>query len=389
MSSGAMWSKLGEGQPLAARSWGSNMDAPETRDETPATPPPDTLLAARLARMRTEVRSNAYQSFDFDELAPPKEHKGFPLVWKAVVGGVAGVGIAGIVLAGVAARGNGGTTAAGPESSATATEAPRGAALLGEPTPTPGTVSGVVTTATASPAVAGTPPEGAISSRNIAAVETPDPKEYRLSTPLRGGSVVTEAFGVSRGEGQIHAGVDLVARDGGPLDVIAACNGGVVGADRLNGYSDFVGVDCGGVRVVYAQMERIDVKAGDSVDVAKTKIGVAKGHLHFELRLNGVPIDPIPYFDPSAPPGTPTPTPTPTPDPTETPTPGSTKTPGGSPGDPDNPGDDPTAEPTATATPTATPTATATPTITPTPTPTATPTPRPPTPTPTPRPILR
>ncbi|MGD9933645.1 MAG: murein hydrolase activator EnvC [Dehalococcoidia bacterium] len=371
------------------------MDSPETREETPVTAeetttPPDTLLAARLARMRTEVRSSAYQSFDFDELAPKSDHKRFPLMWKVVAGGIAGVGIAGIVLAAVAARGGGGTTAAEPAATATATEAPRGAALLGEPTPTAGVVSPSASAPAASPTTTTTPPEGAISQRNIAGVEAPDSKEFRLSTPLRGGSIVKEAFGTPRGDGLIHAGIDLVAKDGGSLDVIAACSGVVVGADRLNGYGDFVVVDCGGVRVVYAQMERIDVKAGDSVDAAKTKIGVAKGQLHFELRVNGVPIDPLPYFDPSAPPGTPTPTPTPTPDPTETPTPGSTKTPGGTtPGGGSDPGGEETPEPTATATPTATPTATATPTITPTPTPTATPSPRPPAPTPTPRPVLR
>lgn len=385
-----------KGLLAAARSWGSNMDAPEKQDDTPGTtgenaPAPDSLLAARLARMRTEVRDSAYRSFDFDELAPVAERKRFPMMWKVVAGGIAGVGIAGIVLAAVAARSDGGTTAAEPGDGATAvaTEAPRGAALLGEPTPTPGTVTGAVSAGTASPTAASTPPEGAISERNIAKVETPEAKEFRLSTPLRGGSVVKEAFGTSRGAGLIHAGIDLVAKDGGPLNVIAACSGGVVGADRLAGYGDFVVVDCGGVRVVYAQMERIDVKAGESVDIAKTSIGLAKGHLHFELRINGVPIDPLPYFDPSAPPGTPTPTPTPTPDPTETPTPGSTNTPGSPGPGGGTAGGGETPEPTATATSTPTPTATATPTITPTPTPTATPSPRPPTATPTPRPVLR
>lgn len=360
---------------------------PEEKDKDP-----QALLAARLARMRMEVRSASRPPAEYDEslFVVTRRKRQFTWNWRYTAA-------AGIVLGGLAiglsllmTRDDSGTSASTADGTSVATAPPRGEDLLGaatsEPTTAPSGAS--VRTATPAPTEAA---EGAIAERNLRAVDGPDPSFFRLSTPLRGGATVLERFGEPRGTGSIHAGVDLVPRDGGPADVFAACSGSVVGFDRLPGYGDFIVVDCGGgLRTVYAQMAEITVKSGDEVRIAETQLGTAGRFLHFELRVNGVPVDPLPYFDPSAPPGTPTPTPTATPEATETPTPAPAPSSGGGGGGSESgssPGGEKTPEPTPTAT--ATPTVTPTPTMTPTPTPTSTPTPRPPTPTPTPRPVIR
>jgi murein DD-endopeptidase MepM/ murein hydrolase activator NlpD len=371
------------------------MDGNEPAPQKPEQPEDrESLLAARLARMRTEVRSAPAPRQEYTEelFAVTKKKRALAWNWKytalaGVLLGAVGVGV------GLLASGGDSNTEAAPEPEITAPPAatvpPKGQELLGEPSPaaSPSPGSSPSPTQTSST-------EGAVASRNLKDVDLPDPEFFRLSQPVRGGATLVEGFGTSRGTGFVHAGIDLAAKDGGPVDVFAACSGTVVGTDRLAGYGDFLVIDCGGgVRTVYAQMEQIDLEAGDEAEVAETRVGRALQYLHFELRLNGIPIDPRPYMDLSAPPGTPTPTPTPTPEPTETPTvtPTSTSTsgPGGGSGGTTEPGGGETATPEPSPSPTATPTVTPTPTITPTPTPTSTPTPRPPTPTPTPRPVIR
>jgi len=101
-----------------------------------------------------------------------------------------------------------------------------------------------------------------------------------------------------------HKGVDLSAPKG--ADVFAALDGQVVAAGRHRQYGNFVVLDHGnGVVTLYAHHNRNLVKEGEIVrrgqkiaEVGRT--GNATGpHLHFELRLEGLPQNPLPFLNDS------------------------------------------------------------------------------------------
>lgn len=96
---------------------------------------------------------------------------------------------------------------------------------------------------------------------------------------------------------RFHSGADYRAGSGTP--VLAAGDGVVILARRLGGYGKVVFVDHGGgVITRYAHMRRIETKVG-AVVTAGTRIGQVGStgrttgpHLHFEVRLDGRPVDP-------------------------------------------------------------------------------------------------
>jgi murein DD-endopeptidase MepM/ murein hydrolase activator NlpD len=99
-----------------------------------------------------------------------------------------------------------------------------------------------------------------------------------------------------------HKGVDLSAPMG--TDIFAAMDGQVVASGRQKDYGNYVAVDHGnGVVTLYAHCNRNYVEAGEIVrrgqkiaEVGRT--GNATGpHLHFELRLDGIPQNPLPKMN--------------------------------------------------------------------------------------------
>ncbi|HUS68151.1 MAG TPA: M23 family metallopeptidase [Kofleriaceae bacterium] len=99
-----------------------------------------------------------------------------------------------------------------------------------------------------------------------------------------------------------HSGVDLTAARGTP--VLAAGPGTVVRARRSGGYGRAVYIDHGdGVQTRYAHLQEIDVEEGTFIPAGTLvgKVGSsgrATGpHLHFELRVNGVAVEPVELFD--------------------------------------------------------------------------------------------
>jgi murein DD-endopeptidase MepM/ murein hydrolase activator NlpD len=105
-----------------------------------------------------------------------------------------------------------------------------------------------------------------------------------------------------------HMGVDLASKSGVP---IRAADAGVVivagEPPQYRGYGRIVIIDHGenkyGQRVssVYAHQSRIMVHEGQSVRQGEViglvgSTGYATGpHLHFEIRINGVPVNPLDY----------------------------------------------------------------------------------------------
>lgn len=103
------------------------------------------------------------------------------------------------------------------------------------------------------------------------------------------------------GEHRLHAGVDIAAPEGTPI--VAAADGVVTFAGRRGGYGLLVEVEhADGSTTRYAHQSRIAVSVGDRVtagarlgDVGST--GMSTGpHLHFELRVDGSPVDPEPHL---------------------------------------------------------------------------------------------
>ena len=99
-----------------------------------------------------------------------------------------------------------------------------------------------------------------------------------------------------------HLGVDFDANYGDPVK--AAANGIVSFAGWKNGYGNTVVVDHGdGYQTLYGHNQRNVVRVGDVVragqEVAKVgSTGRSTGaHLHFEVHVNGRPVNPMAYLE--------------------------------------------------------------------------------------------
>jgi murein DD-endopeptidase MepM/ murein hydrolase activator NlpD len=101
--------------------------------------------------------------------------------------------------------------------------------------------------------------------------------------------------------GRMHTGIDLGATYGTPI--AAAASGSVIYADWLGGYGNLTVIDHGGgLATAYAHQTRIAVSVGESVAQGQIigyvgSTGHSTGpHLHFEVRVNGEPVDPLGYL---------------------------------------------------------------------------------------------
>jgi murein DD-endopeptidase MepM/ murein hydrolase activator NlpD len=101
--------------------------------------------------------------------------------------------------------------------------------------------------------------------------------------------------------GRLHEGIDITAASGTPIWAAAA--GTVIYAGWLGGYGNLVVVDHGnGLATAYAHASAILVSVGQSVSQGETvalvgSTGHSSGpHLHFEVRVNGVAVDPLLYL---------------------------------------------------------------------------------------------
>lgn len=121
-----------------------------------------------------------------------------------------------------------------------------------------------------------------------------------LSWPLRGR--ITSRYGVYRRWGRYrHTGVDIAAPHGTPI--MAADAGEVIFSGWWDGYGKALVIDHGrGRTTVYAHMSRIYLQVGAAVAKGQTiglvgSTGYSTGpHLHFEVRKNGTPTNPMTYL---------------------------------------------------------------------------------------------
>lgn len=124
-----------------------------------------------------------------------------------------------------------------------------------------------------------------------------------LSWPVNGavsspfGNRVHPILGVKR----LHTGVDINAGSGAPI--VASGAGTVILAQTYGGYGRTVVIDHGGgLTTLYAHQSQMAVSVGEEVSRGEVVgyvgcSGSCTGpHLHFEVRVHGVPTDPLSYL---------------------------------------------------------------------------------------------
>jgi murein DD-endopeptidase MepM/ murein hydrolase activator NlpD len=123
------------------------------------------------------------------------------------------------------------------------------------------------------------------------------PSSQGLVWPVSG--PVTSPFGYRWG--RLHAGIDIGVAYGTPIH--AAASGTVVLAGWTGGYGNYTCIDHGGgLATCYAHQSSYAVSSGAQVAQGQVigyvgNTGHSFGaHLHFEVRINGAPVDPLGYL---------------------------------------------------------------------------------------------
>jgi murein DD-endopeptidase MepM/ murein hydrolase activator NlpD len=136
----------------------------------------------------------------------------------------------------------------------------------------------------------------AAQAANAASGDT-TPSSSGLVWPV--GGAVTSPFGWRWG--RMHEGIDIGVGFGTPIQ--AAGPGTVIYCGWEGGYGNLVVIDHGGgLATAYAHQSSIAVSCGQQVAQGQTigyvgSTGHSTGpHLHFEVRINGSPVDPLGYL---------------------------------------------------------------------------------------------
>jgi len=110
---------------------------------------------------------------------------------------------------------------------------------------------------------------------------------------------ISSGFGMRWG--RLHAGVDIPLAEGTPLR--AAASGTVAIAGWVGGYGNYTCIQhSGSLSTCYGHQSSIGVSVGQQVSQGQVighsgNTGHSTGpHLHFEVRINGSPVDPLGYL---------------------------------------------------------------------------------------------
>lgn len=113
---------------------------------------------------------------------------------------------------------------------------------------------------------------------------------------------ISSGFGMRWG--RLHAGVDIVAGEGTPIRAAAAGTVALLQSEGSSGgYGNYTCIQHGGgISTCYAHQSRFGTSSGASVSQGQVigyvgNTGHSFGaHLHFEVRVNGSPVDPLGYL---------------------------------------------------------------------------------------------
>lgn len=153
--------------------------------------------------------------------------------------------------------------------------------------------------ATGSPATAADPADASAAPGDATATE--------MLWPLQG--PITSRFGwraLSIGGTNSHYGIDIDGVTGDPI--VSATPGVVTFSGWMGGFGQLVIIEHEGVEYYYAHTsERLvnegqRVAGGDLIARVGTTGRVTGSHLHFEVRVDGSPIDPLPLLEAGSPP---------------------------------------------------------------------------------------
>jgi len=125
-----------------------------------------------------------------------------------------------------------------------------------------------------------------------------------LAWPTPGWTTITSRFGMRIHPifniPRPHTGMDIAIPTGGAI--IAANDGVVIKSEYTVGYGNLIIIDHGGgVITAYGHGSQLVARVGDEVKrgdiiMKAGSTGLSTGpHLHFELRINGICVDPYPY----------------------------------------------------------------------------------------------
>lgn len=129
-----------------------------------------------------------------------------------------------------------------------------------------------------------------------------------ISVPSRmplEGAYMSSGYGMRThpvlGGRRAHAGIDLAAPTGTPI--YATADGLISKAENFSSYGLYVAIEHGAeLQTRYAHMSRIAVAAGQRVKKGDIigyvgSTGRSTGpHLHYEVRIAGEPVNPVPYM---------------------------------------------------------------------------------------------
>ncbi len=122
--------------------------------------------------------------------------------------------------------------------------------------------------------------------------------------PVPGGRI-TSNFGMRlhpiSGTFQMHKGVDICAERG--TAIRATAPGAAIFAGRRSGYGNTLIIDHGyGITTLYGHCQKLlvgrgeEIKKGQKVALVGSTGRSTGPHLHFEVRVKGVPVDPLQYL---------------------------------------------------------------------------------------------
>ena len=112
---------------------------------------------------------------------------------------------------------------------------------------------------------------------------------------------ISSEFGESRSGGRRHKGIDMAVPQGTP--VMATASGTAIFSGRQGAYGNIIVINHGGgYETAYAHLHKRLTNAGNRIRRGQTiglvgATGNATGpHLHYEVRRNGVAVNPRPWL---------------------------------------------------------------------------------------------